>query len=190
MRFGVSPDGRHYYPAFPYTSYAHATLQDMADLHAFLRTLPASDIPSLSHEISFPFNVRRGLGLWKMLYAGKDWVLTGDLSDEVTRGRYLVEGLGHCSECHTPRGPLGGLQRDRWMAGAPTPDGKGKVPNLTPAKLDWTEADIGFYLETGFTPDYDVAGGHMASVVQNTGHLPPEDRAAIAAYLQEIAPVE
>jgi len=194
MRYGTSPEGAHYYPAFPYTSYAHASLSDIADLHAFMATLPGSDVASLPHEIGFPFNIRRGLGLWKQLFAGKPWVLDSDmgtdLSDALIRGRYLVEGLGHCSECHTPRNAIGGLDRSRWMAGAPTPDGKSKVPNLTPAKLTWSEVDIAYYLETGFTPDFDAAGGHMASVVLNTGKLPPEDRAAIAAYLKAIMPVE
>lgn len=190
MLYGTSPSGEHYYPAFPYTSYTHANLQDIADLHSFLATLPASDVASLPHEIGLPFNIRRGLGLWKWLFAGKDWVLAGELSDQVIRGRYLVEGLGHCAECHTPRNAIGGLDRARWMAGGPTPDGKGKFPNLTPAKLSWSEPDIAYYLETGFTPDFDAAGGHMASVVQNTGQLTPDDRTAIAAYLKAIPPAE
>lgn len=190
MRHGVSPQGAHYYPAFPYTSYAHASLQDLADLYAYMKTLPASDIASQPHDISFPFNIRRGLGLWKRLFTNKGWVMTGDLSDKVARGRYLVEGLGHCSECHTPRNPIGGLQRDRWLAGAPTPDGKDKVPNITPARLSWNATDIAYYLETGFTPDFDAAGGHMASVVLNTGQLPASDRAAIAAYLGAVPAVE
>lgn len=186
MRHGVSPQGTHYYPAFPYTSYAHASLQDLADLYAYLMTLPTSGIASQPHEISFPFTIRRGLGLWKKLFANKGWVMTGDLTDEVARGRYLVEGLGHCSECHTPRNAIGGLQRDRWLTGASTPDGKGKVPNITPAALSWRATDIAYYLETGFTPDFDAAGGHMASVVLNTGQLPATDRAAIAAYLKAL----
>jgi len=190
MRFGVSPEDAHYYPAFPYTSFAHATLQDLADLHAFMATLPASDVPNLGHEIGFPFNIRRGLGLWKLLFTGKSWVLTGDLSAQMTRGRYLVEGLGHCSECHTPRNNIGGLRRDRWMAGAPNPEGKGKVPNLTPAKLSWSADDIAFYLETGFTPDFDTAEGLMVSVVLNTAQLPPADRAAIAAYIKALQAIE
>ncbi|MCF6231914.1 MAG: cytochrome c [Rhodobacteraceae bacterium] len=187
---GTSPDGAHYFPAFPYTSYAKASLQDIADLSVFLTTLPASDTPSLAHEVGFPFNVRRGLGLWKQLFTGKDWVLTGELSDELIRGRYLVESLGHCTECHTRRNPIGGLDRTAWMGGVATPDGKGKTPNITPAKLTWSKGDIAYYLETGFTPDFDAVGGSMASVVLNTAKLPASDRAAIAAYLKAIPPVE
>ena len=189
MRFGTSPDGAHYYPAFPYTSYVNTSLQDITDLHAFLATLPASDIASQPHEVGFPFNIRRGLGLWKRLYGDKGWVLQGDLDEQLTRGRYLVESLGHCSECHTARGPLGGLQRAAWMGGAPNPDGKGRIPNLTPAALSWSTQDIVYYLETGFTPDFDSAGGKMTSVVLNTGKLPIEDRRAIAAYLKSIPPI-
>lgn len=189
MRYGTSPDGAHYYPAFPYTSYANASLGDIADLRAFMATLPASDVVSLPHEVGFPFNIRRGLGLWKLLYAGKGWVLTGELDAQLTRGRYLVEALGHCSECHTARGPLGGLQRSAWMGGAPNPEGKGRIPNLTPGALDWSQQDIAYYLETGFTPEFDSAGGKMADVVLNTGQLLPEDRGAIAAYLKAIPPV-
>ncbi len=189
MRYGTSPDGAHYYPGFPYTSYAHASLGDIADLHAFMATLPASDVASLPHEVGFPFNIRRGLGLWKRLYAGKDWLLAGEMDAQLTRGRYLVEGLGHCSECHTPRGPLGGLKRSAWMGGAPNPEGKGSIPNLTPGAFKWSQQDIAYYLETGFTPEFDSAGGKMADVVLNTGQLLPEDRAAIAAYLKAIPPV-
>lgn len=184
MLRGVSPDGRHYYPVFPYASFANAELQDVADLHAFLQTLPPVATPSQPHKVGFPFNIRRGLGLWKRLYLGRGWVVAGDLTAEQMRGRYLVEGLGHCGECHTPRGPFGGLERDHWLAGAPIPGAKGRFPNITPAKLKWSQADIVEYLSSGFTPTFDSAGGHMALVVENTAHLPPEDRAAIAAYLK------
>ncbi len=112
--------------------------QDVADLKAFMDALPASATPSQPHEIGFPFNIRRALGLWKLLFLSQDWVITGDLSAEETRGRHLVEALAHCGECHTPRNALGGLQRARWLAGAALPDGKGKTPNITPARLDWS----------------------------------------------------
>ncbi|QIE55504.1 cytochrome c [Pikeienuella piscinae] len=187
---GVSPQGEHYYPAFPYTSYARMALTDVVDLHAHLMTLPVSDKTSVAHEVSFPFSVRRGVGLWKRLYLSPHPVIeTGD--PQIERGRYLVEGPGHCSECHTPRDAFGGLKRGRWMAGGPNPDGKGSIPNITPGKggLDWSAADIAEYLKSGFTPDYDVAGGQMADVVQNTAFLTDEDRAAIAAYLKALPPL-
>ena len=106
------------------------------------------------------------------------------------RGRYLVEGLGHCSECHTPRGALGGRDLSRWLAGGPNPEGKGKIPNITPAHLDWSASDIAEYLKSGFTPDFDSVGGSMADVVANISHLPDSDRLAIAAYLARVTPVE
>lgn len=184
MLHGTSPQGAHYYPAFPYTSYARAALQDVADLHAYVMTLPASAIPSLPHDVGFPFNIRRTLGGWKLLFAGSGWVT--DVPPEHERGRYLVEALGHCGECHTPRNALGGLDYDRWLQGAPDPSGKGRVPAITPDRLDWSARDIAAYLATGFTPEFDSAGGHMADVVQNMAHLPESDLAAIAAYLKAL----
>ncbi|APE43309.1 diacylglycerol kinase [Sulfitobacter alexandrii] len=183
---GVSPEGQHYYPAFPYTAYVHMTDTDVADLFAYMQTLPVSDTPSKPHDVGFPFNIRRGLGLWKLLYVHEDYVMAGDLDDELARGRYLVEALGHCGECHTPRGPLGGLERDAWLTGAPNPSGKGRIPNITPGGLDWSATDIAYYLQSGLTPDYDSVGGSMASVVQNLAQLPEDDRAAIAAYLKAL----
>ena len=116
-------------------------------------------------------------------------MVAGPLSPEAERGRYLAEALGHCAECHTPRGPLGQLDRTRWLAGAPDPGGKGRVPNLTPAGLDWSEADLIGYFRTGFTPDFDSAGGLMAEVVQNLAELPEADLAALAAYLKAVPAV-
>ena len=190
MLRGISPRGAHYYPVFPYASYTKASLQDVVDLRAFLATLPADATPSAAHEVGFPFNIRLSLGAWKFLYLDPAWVVTGDLTPEEERGRYLAEALGHCGECHTPRGALGGMERARWLAGGPVPGGKGNFPNITPAKLTWSEPDIVEYLTSGFTPDYDSAGGHMALVVENTAHLPESDRAAIAAYLKRVPPAQ
>ncbi len=183
---GVSPQGRHLYPSLPYTTYARMQPQDVADLKAYMDTLPVSDVASLPHDLSFPFTVRRGLGLWKRLHLRDDWVLARADTAELERGRYLVEALGHCAECHTPRDLTGGLDRSRWMQGAPNPSGKGKIPAIDPASLDWSAGDIAYYLETGFTPDYDSAGGQMTKVVAGLAHLSAEDRAAIAAYLKAI----
>ncbi|EKX59092.1 Putative diheme cytochrome c-553 [Rhodobacter sp. AKP1] len=190
LRHGTSPDGSHYYPSFPYTSYAHAEPQDVADLKAFLDTLPPSDRADEPHDLAFPFNQRIILGGWKLLAGGPSWIVEGDLTPEEERGRYLVEGLGHCGECHTPRNGLGLRDESRWLAGGPNPEGRGTIPNITPAKLDWSEGDIAEYLSSGFTPDYDSAGGQMADVVRNTSQLPDEDRRAIAAYLKRVPAVE
>jgi mono/diheme cytochrome c family protein len=187
---GVTPQGQHLYPAFPYASYQNMVPQDVVDLKSFMDTLPASAAPSLPHEISFPFNIRRSIGGWKMLFLPDGWAVAGDLTESETRGRYLAEAMAHCGECHTPRNALGGMERDRWLAGAPNPSGKGSIPNITPAKLEWSEDEIMEYLTSGFTPEYDSAGGHMAHVVENLARLPESDRASIAAYLKRVAPAE
>ena len=186
LRQGVSPDGRHYYPAFPYTAYTRMTDTDVVDLFAYMTTLPADPTPSLDHEVGFPFNVTRGIGLWKRLYLNDAPVLVGDLSAEVLRGQYLVEGLSHCGECHTSRDALGGVDLGVWLEGAPNPSGKGRIPAITPTKLDWSESDIASYLRTGFTPDYDSVGGSMAAVAENLAKLPESDINAIAAYLKAL----
>lgn len=185
VTLGVSPGGAHYYPAFPYSAYQHMTASDVADLYAYMRTLPSDATPSRDNDVGFPFNIRRGLGLWKLAFVSDDYVIDAQ-NDVLERGRYLVEGLGHCAECHTARNALGGLDRNRWMAGAPNPSGKGTIPNITPAALDWSEADLVEYFTSGFTPDYDSAGGKMAEVVENLSLLPESDRAAIAAYVKAL----
>ncbi|PSL17355.1 cytochrome c [Shimia abyssi] len=182
MKFGTSPDGQHYYPAFPYTSYARAEVQDIVDLHAYLATLPGDATPSQPHEVGFPFNIRLAMGGWKFLFFSDEWTI-GAPNEQLERGRYLVEALGHCAECHTPRGPLGNLDNSAWLTGAPDPSGKGRVPDITPQTLGWSEGDLAYYFESGFTPDFDSSGGHMAHVVENLGKLPAQDREAIAAYL-------
>lgn len=183
MRQGVAPDGRQYYPAFPYTSYTHMTDVDVADLFAYLRGLPQVDTPSPAHEVSFPFTLTRGISLWNRLHLSDAYVMEDAPGDVLARGRYLVEALGHCAECHTARNAMGGLDRSAWLAGAPNPSGQGRIPDITPDTLQWSEADLVEYFTSGFTPEYDSVGGTMAAVVSNLGLLPVSDRAAIAAYL-------
>ena len=187
---GVSPEGAHYYPALPYASYARMQLQDVADLYAFLKTLPADPTPSQPHEIGFPFSIRDSIGVWKLLYLTNDWALPGSLTPTAERGRYIAEALAHCGECHTPRTALGGMDVSRWLGGAPNPSGTGRIPNITPAKLGWTAPDIVQYLTTGFTPDFDSVGGHMVHVVENMARLPETDRAAVAEYLLAVPSVD
>ena len=194
MQRGVSPDGRHYYPSFPYTSYARAPIEDIVDLKAYLDTLPEVAGASDDHSLGFPWSVRRGIGAWKRLYLDPAPVLNADNPDPLLdRGRALVEGLGHCGECHTPRDGLGGLQMDRWLGGAPDLEGKGSVPNITPAGeniASWSARNIAYYLESGFTPDFDTVGGTMVAVQENMARLTPEDRQAIAAYLKSVPAVD
>ena len=193
MMAGVSPSGEHLYPAFPYTSYARMRPADVADLYAFLRTLPAVAGRAPDHKLVFPFTVRRGLGLWKRLYLDAQPVadFPAGAPDLVLAGRYLAEGPGHCGECHTPRGLAGGARTRQWLAGAVAAVGEGVVPNITsgPGGLgDWSAGDIANYLETGFTPDFDTVGGAMVDVQKNMAELTADDRAAIAAYLKAVPP--
>jgi len=189
LRHGTSPEGRHYYPALPYASYARMSLADAVDLKAFMDGLPPDPTPNAPHELGFPYSIRAGIGLWKWLSLDPDPVVAVE-GPELERGRYIVEALAHCGECHTPRNALGGLDTARWMAGAQNPSGEGRIPGITPAQLDWTEADIAYYLETGFTPDFDSAGGTMGSVVRNFAMLSAADRAAVAAYVKALPPAE
>jgi mono/diheme cytochrome c family protein len=190
MLRGVSPSGSHYYPAFPYASYTRMDVQDVTDLHAFMLTLPAVEGAAPGHELGFPFGIRRGIGLWKLAFmdAGPA-VDIPDASEAVARGQYLVEGPGHCGECHTPRNLGGGLVNSNWLAGATAAEGEGTVPNITPHEDGlggWSDFEIVNLLETGFTPDFDSVGGSMAAVVRNLAELPASDREAIAAYLKAI----
>lgn len=191
MTRGVGKDGEHLYPSFPYNSYARMTPQDINDLFAYLKTLPASTNDAPGHDLPFPFNIRLVLGGWKFLYfdKGEPRAEIANANAQVARGQYLVEGPGHCGECHTPRDALGGFMKGQWLAGGPNPEGEGRIPDIRPESQtigSWSEADIANYLETGFTPDFDSAGGSMVKVQQNMARLPAEDRQAIAAYLKAL----
>lgn len=190
LRQGVSPDGAHYFPVFPYTAYQRMTDQDVVDLWAYWQSLEAAHTENQTHDLPFLFGFRQNVGLWKRIFMTRDWAISTELIPEAQRGRYLVEALGHCGECHTPRNAFGGLKPAQWLAGAKNPTGKGKIPNITPASLDWSTAEISEYLSSGFTPDFDVVGGHMALVVENLAQLDQKDRDAIAQYLKAIPAVE
>jgi mono/diheme cytochrome c family protein len=189
---GISPAGFHYFPAFPYTSYQHAKIEDVRDLFAYLKTLPAVSGKVRDHDVRFPFNIRRNIGIWKWLFMdGKPFVPDAARSASWNRGAYLVNSLGHCAECHSPRNFLGGIISSQRFAGGPNPEGEGWVPNITQKGLDdWSAKDIAYFLETGQMPDGDTVGGSMARVVRNISQLSPEDRAAIAEYVKSLPPVE
>lgn len=193
MLNGTSPDGRHYYPAFPYPSYQRMRLVDVRDLFAFLKSLPAVNGKAPGHELSFPFNVRPAIGVWKQLYLdGRSFQPDQTRSELWNRGAYLVEGPGHCAECHSPRDFLGGIIASRRFAGGPNPAGDGRIPNITQhedALASWSEGDFERLLEYGEIPGGDVVAGDMRLVVRNTTQLPPEDREAMAVYLKSLPPV-
>ena len=189
---GTSPSGAHYFPALPYTSYQHAKVEDVRDLFAYLKTLAPVAGEVRDHDVPFPFNIRRNVGIWKLLFMdGEPFMPDAARSARWNRGAYLVNSLGHCAECHSPRNFLGGIITSQRFAGGPNPEGEGWVPNITQKGLDdWSEKDIAYFLETGATPDGDSAGGSMVRVIKNTSQLSPEDRAAIAQYLKSLPPVD
>ncbi len=198
---GLSPDNRHYYPAFPYPQYQNIQIGDLLDLKAFLDTLPPSSNKVADHSLRFPYSLRAGIGLWKWRYLGRSRSNpSAEGTAQLERGRYLVRGAGHCGACHTPRDQFGGEINERFLAGADSfevdeaADGAsvGRVPNITPhpdGLGGWSESDIAYSLESGFDPDFDSFGGSMVEVQENMARLPAEDRAAIAAYLKSIPAV-
>jgi mono/diheme cytochrome c family protein len=177
MREGRRPDGSHYFPAFPYPSFTKIVDADLRDLWAYLRSLPPNPRKGEPHDLGFLYRWRFGVGLWKWLYfdAGPSTV--------VNRGKYLVDALGHCGECHTPRNFLGGPKKDRYMAGAPD-----VAPNLTPTRLKkWGDGELREFLANGLTPDGDVPAKEMGEVIANTtSQLAREDLDALIAYLRSL----
>lgn len=189
MRMGLRPDGAHYYPAFPYPSFTRMSDADLRDLWAYLRTLPPYSQSSRPHDLRWYVRWRFALAFWKWLFfVPGAFVPDAARPAMLNRGAYLVQALGHCGECHTPRNFLGGPRRDRLLAGAGQgSDAKG-APNLTPTRLKkWSDEDLKEFLVTGLTPDGDVAGESMAEVVRNsTSQLTPQDLDALLAYLRSL----
>lgn len=177
---GISPDGAHYFPSFPYTSYGAMKPQDVADLKSYLDTVPPVAMPSRPHDLVWPFSDRAAIGAWKWLN------FTVDRTEEMSRGAYLVNVLGHCGECHTQRDLLGG-RTGRPLAGNTNGPGGANVPGLRGLVTDgkpWTADDVKLSLQVGMKPDGDFLGDTMAEVVaHSTGKLTEKDRAAIAAFL-------
>lgn len=191
MRYGRSPDGRHYFPSFPYVAFSGMRTDDLKAMWAYLRTVPPVARPNQVHRLRFPYKYRFGLGFWKWLY-----FRPGPMRDDPkrpkswNRGAYLVNALGHCGECHTPRTSLGGLRRTQAMAGSRLGP-KNVVPNITPDKKngigDWSTDDIISMLKTGLLPNFDYVGGEMADVVSHgTSRLTDSDLKAMAEYLKAL----
>jgi mono/diheme cytochrome c family protein len=193
MQEGTSPDGHHYYPTFPFTSYRRMRLTDVRDLFAYLKTLPAVEGRAKDHELPAFARMRWTLGFWKLLFLHGDPVQAdASRSEAWNRGAYLANGPGHCSECHSPRNVLGAIISSQRFAGAPDPDGSGGwIANITQAGIrDYSEEDIARVLESGELPNGDSVGGAMRAVVRNTAELSPEDRYAIATYIKSLPPIE
>ena len=194
MAAGVSPDGQHLYPAFPYTSYRLIPPKALADLFAYIRTLSPVEGRAPPHELRFPFNIRRLVGGWKLLFfEGGSFRPDPTKSEAWNRGAYLVNGPGHCAECHSARNAFGAILPGTRFAGGPDPEGKGWVPNITQSEnglAKWSVGEIAELLKTGFTPSFDSVGGSMTAVVRNIAQLSDADRAAMAEYLKSLPAVE
>jgi mono/diheme cytochrome c family protein len=190
---GRGPDGRYLYPVFPYPSFTRMADRDIADLYAYLMAQPAVSAPSKPQQARFPFGFRPLLALWRALFfrAGAEHD-SPPPQNASGRGRYLVEAVAHCGECHSPRNWLGAVEYSRALAGNPAgPDGQ-KAPDITPDVATgigkWTVEDIATLLKTGQTPEFDFVGSGMADVVRGTARLTDADRQAIAVYLKSLPP--
>jgi len=187
VREGVAPDGSHYYPSFPYPSYAGMTDDDVLAIKAYLDSLTPVRQPYRPNQLRWFVPGRGTLGAWKKLNA--PWSYDPP-KPGTERGAYLVRHLGHCGECHTRRGLGGGLKLDEELAGSPKSDsnkGAPAIDNSESGLADWELSDIEFFLELGMTPDGDFTGGDMAAVIEdNTSQLTADDRAAIALYLKSL----
>lgn len=191
---GIGRHSEYLYPAFPFPWFTHVTRGDVLAIKAYLFSLPPAHAPRKPYNMAFPFNIREGLLAWRKLFfrAASD-AAAPPQGDTVDRGRYLVEGLGHCGECHNHfnvlgasvwSGKLEGGAIEGWYAPNITPDGKQGVGH-------WTEDQIVQYLETGETPDKGVAVGPMRETIDDSlKHLKDVDLQAIAAYLKSVKPEE
>lgn len=191
MRRGVDSEGEHLYPIFPYTSFQRMTNDDVRDLFAYMKTLPAVSGSPPEPQLAFPYNIRRLMGGWKLLYLdGKSFTPDPQRSAEWNRGAYLVNGPTHCAECHSPRNAFGAIEEGKRFAGNPNTYGVLGFPNITHGNLKkWTVEDMAEFLKTGLTPDGDRVGGPMTEVVRSTAQLSEADRKAMAVYLQSLVPI-
>jgi len=188
MREGRRPDGAHYFPAFPYPSFTKVDGTDLRDLWAYLRSLKPEARPSRPHELKFLYRWRFLVGIWKWLFFTPGPFVADAQRPALNRGAYLVQALGHCGECHTPRNWLGAMKQDRFLAGVKGNDGS---PNLTPARLKkWDDGELKDFLGSGMTPDGDVTGETMGEVIRNTtSQLTKQDLDALVAYLRALPPL-
>jgi len=189
MMRGVSPDGRHYFPAFPYSSYRNMRVEDVLDLRAYLTTLEPVRSPGRDPDLPMPGLARRAVGLWKRLaFRGAGYHPDPERTDAWNRGAYLVNGPGHCGECHTPRNILMIPDKSRAFAGGPHPRGdEGSVPSLLDLQGRGRYADVPdltLALQFGETLGYDkLSSGGMADVQMNLAMLPEDDLSAVSEYL-------
>jgi mono/diheme cytochrome c family protein len=196
MSRGVAPDGSHYYPVFPYTSYTRMRRDDLLALRAYLDQVPPVARPNRPHDIAWYLSFRPLMAIWKWLFFTPGTFENDPARPpEWNRGAYLARAMAHCGECHTPRNRLGVADVTRRLAGTRNgPEGK-PVPNITPHPRRgigrWDLDDLVYYLKTGMTPGGDFAGGLMAEVIDDgLRHLTDSDRKAVAAYVKSVPPVD
>jgi len=189
LREGVDRDGRHLYPAFPYEYYTRLTDEDIHALYAYIATREPVRAQNRPHELRAPFNLRGLLGTWKALYFERGAFRPDAVRDaQWNRGAYLVNGLGHCGACHTPRGVLGAEKKDQAFSGGVAEGWHGPALNTrSPAPVPWTAEQLFKYLRTGLDDTHAIAAGPMEPVVRNLARAPEEDVRAMAAYLEALA---
>ena len=185
MREGIHRDGRHLYPAFPYSHFAKTTDADLQALYAYLmaQTPVRADTPKTA--LAFPFNIRPLLAGWNALFHQPRALQADATKSEVwNRGAYLVEGLGHCGACHSPRNALGAEKANAYLAGG-LADGWEAPPltSLSHAPIPWGEDELFAYLRTGASRFHGIAAGPMAPVVKQLAAVPDQDIRAMAVYL-------
>ena len=191
MQRGLDPDNRHLIPAFPYTSYAAMKTEDVIDIFAYLKSLEPVRVENKPVGVPLAFITRRGIGVWKHLgLSTASWQPDASQSESWNRGAYLVNGPGHCNECHTPRTFYMALDNSRRLAGGPHPEGHGRVPALTGLieRGRYSDAnDLATALQYGEMMGYDrLSSGGMGAVQANIARLPETDIKAIAEYLTSL----
>jgi mono/diheme cytochrome c family protein len=185
---GLSPEGEHLVPAFPYTSYARMKTEDVLDIRAYLASLPPVVSPEKAPDIPMPVALRRGVGLWKNVgFDTARWQPDPSKPESWNRGSYLANGPGHCNECHTPRNALMVPDMSRQFAGGPHPEGVGKVPSLRDlvGRGKYKDAaDLASAFENGEMMGYEhMSSGGMGEVQSNLAKLPEKDVQALAEYI-------
>ena len=186
MREGISRDGQHLYPAFPYTAFAKTSDEDLTALYAYLMAQPAVRSGPPATQLAFPFNVRPLMAGWNALFHDPaPYQADPTQTVEWNRGAYLVNGLGHCGACHTPRNAFGAERGGKAFLSGAMVDGW-EAPALTAlsrAPVPWTSGQLYSYLRTGHSPQHGIAAGPMAPVVRELAALPDADIRAMASYL-------
>ena len=195
MTKGLSPEGNHYFPVFPYTSFHNITQEDLIALKAYLFSIPAVNQKNIPHELILPFGRQTLLMIWKnVVWSPQTFISNPEQTKNWNRGAYIAQALAHCGECHTPRNLLGGLKSYLHFSGSKKgPEGE-LAPNITPHKItgigEWTKVDISYFLETGMKPDGDYTQGLMAEVIEHGYYyLKVEDLDAVAEYLISLLPI-